>query len=395
MVQEKKERYSNFEFLRILCMLSIVLGHFTEQSGIAHHNTIFSAFFYTASDSMMRVACSVFVIISAYFLTEKEFKIRRIVHTWLALIFYTVTITLTLKFKRPDLVSKFDIYRAFLPVETTPLWFLNYYIVLLCCSPVLNAYIKNSNKRSLQWVLLGYIIFSSIYTTLSGRLDYFANDIWTFFFLYLATGFIKKYSINYSKWISFIIFSIFWLLLTLLRTYASLNPVSYYITRYLELYRAQLMTIPNIVMAFSIFYFFKNIKIKTSKVINTVARTTIGIYAFHQIPVFYPGLWKTIFHSSYYSVHRLGKFEYLYVLGVTVSVFCIGCILEIIRSKISNILIESKTWFKNICDSVDSDINCYNNNSEKTMAIGKVIICFVIYFLIFTIFLNTSMIQLP
>ena len=131
-MQKKIVRFSNFELLRILCMFSIVLGHFIEQSGIYRCDTFFSAFFYSSADSLMRVACSVFIIISSYFIVEKEFKIRRVFHTWLALFFYTATITIILKVIKPELVSRFDIYRAFLPLETTPLWFLNYYIIFLC-----------------------------------------------------------------------------------------------------------------------------------------------------------------------------------------------------------------------------------------------------------------------
>ena len=61
----KSIRNSNLELLRILCILAIIGDHFTGQSGIVEWGGIGTNFFYCAVTSMSRVACSVFVIISA------------------------------------------------------------------------------------------------------------------------------------------------------------------------------------------------------------------------------------------------------------------------------------------------------------------------------------------
>lgn len=87
-------RQSNLELLRILCIIFIIGDHFVGQSGVIETSNLVLSFFYCAVTSLSRVACSVFIIISAWFSTEKPFRIKRVIHTWLTVIMYTVPITL-------------------------------------------------------------------------------------------------------------------------------------------------------------------------------------------------------------------------------------------------------------------------------------------------------------
>ena len=90
----KSIRNSNLELLRILCILAIIGDHFTGQSGIVEWGGIGTNFFYCAVTSMSRVACSVFVIISAWFLVDKPFNIKKVIHIWLTVIMFTIPLTI-------------------------------------------------------------------------------------------------------------------------------------------------------------------------------------------------------------------------------------------------------------------------------------------------------------
>ena len=90
----KKERESNLELLRVLCIICIISMHFVYQSGIAEYSTLFESFFYTSLTSLARVACSIFIIISAWFSIEQKFNVRRILTVWFTVIMYTIPLML-------------------------------------------------------------------------------------------------------------------------------------------------------------------------------------------------------------------------------------------------------------------------------------------------------------
>ena len=137
-------RSSNVELLRILCILFIIGDHFTGQSGIFEGGALGNHIFYCTVTSLSRVACSVFIIISAWFSVDRAFKFRKIIHVWLTVLMYTVPITVYLIVK--GAAGRANLITAFLPVENSPLWFAGYYIVLVMLSPMLNRFITQAQK---------------------------------------------------------------------------------------------------------------------------------------------------------------------------------------------------------------------------------------------------------
>lgn len=73
-----KERQSNLELLRILCALFVLAFHLISQSDalgdLNTQNFTFSFFFHAGG----RMACNVFVMIGAYFLTQKHVSFKQI-----------------------------------------------------------------------------------------------------------------------------------------------------------------------------------------------------------------------------------------------------------------------------------------------------------------------------
>lgn len=69
-------RSSNFELLRIFCMLSIVAVHYVWHGGSAASGSNIAAAYFLGNFAQIGVAC--FVLIGAWFLIDKEFSITRI-----------------------------------------------------------------------------------------------------------------------------------------------------------------------------------------------------------------------------------------------------------------------------------------------------------------------------
>jgi hypothetical protein len=109
---------------------------------------------------------------------------------------------------------------------------------------------------------------------------------------------------------------------TLLKSQVLQNNASILIERY-----SPIMVLD----AIFLFYIFKNLNIRSSKLINTVAKTTLGIYLFHENPVLGKILWDDILkiNKVYYS-----PFFILYFLVSILSLFIIGILIDILRIKL-------------------------------------------------------------
>ncbi len=371
MRKKQAERNSSLELLRILCILAIIGDHFVGQSGIAESGSLPGAFFYTAVISLSRVACSVYIIISAWFLVDRDVQIKRVFHVWLTVVMYTVPIMAYMYYI--GLAGKEDLLRALLPVEESPLWFAGYYILLILTSPVLNLLLRKENRRIAEYVIFVLLVLNVLYPTITARLGFFSNDLFALIFLYLLTGYIKKYrdDLPNAKKCMAVFFAV-WGSLTVLRALARINGSSRLyiwtlIGEYGEVYRARLQTLPNLAQAYCLFFAFKGIKLKNSKLINTAASATLGVYCFHQVPVWYGYLWKNIFHTPFFTSILHGKLRMLYTLGSILTVWLCGTVIELIRSRLSGAVIESRAWYGAMCRKIDDGLRfSIPENSEST-----------------------------
>lgn len=85
-----KERESNIELLRIICMMMIIGAHFVYHggalSGTSGVNQVISSFLAIGG----KVGFDCFIVISAWFLVNSSFKIERFLKVWGQVLFYNV-----------------------------------------------------------------------------------------------------------------------------------------------------------------------------------------------------------------------------------------------------------------------------------------------------------------
>ncbi|WP_256379754.1 acyltransferase family protein [Butyrivibrio sp. WCD2001] len=366
--------------LRLICIFFIISNHFVGQSGIYEGGSLGRCFFYASLNSLSRVACSVFIIISAWFSVNKKFKMMKLVHVWLTLIMYTVPITVYLYFK--GLAGKNDLLMALFPFEYSQLWFAAYFIVLLLLMPLLNLFIKKAPKNLVLFFLLWMFILQCLYSTITRELGFFYHDIWPMIFIYVLTGYIRHYEIKIPKAkIAGLVFVIFLFLVTGACAIAAKRGM-HLLAAYGELYRARFQTIPNLLMAFSLFFFFLNVNVKQSKIVNKLATTVLGIYCFHQVPIWYDYLWQNVFKANHYAEILHGKTRMLYTLGVIVTVWGVGTIVELIRSKVAAILVENRQYAKSICDAIDGCVNGTGDGFNCNKLVCALTVGISLYFII-------------
>lgn len=360
-LQKVKQRESNLELLRILCILFIIGDHFIGQSGISENSNFIESIFYCAGTSLSRVACSVFVIISAWFNVDKDFDISKIFHSWFTVIMYTVPITMYLCII--GVANGENLYAAMFPIEESPLWFVGYYCVLMFVAPALNVFLSKASRGLIEYTIFILLCINCLYPTITARLGILNHDIFIMILLYLITGFIKKYCKMFSGRTNFIILGIMWISVTVIRGVCAYFTVNigggYTIAKfmsYLETYRARLQTIPNMIMAYAAFFAFYQLKVKKSIIINTMAKSVLGVYCMHQVPIWYMYLWTSILHTEYYKNLFHGKHRMLYTVICVIGVWLFGTLIELIRLKISNVLIEKRQFYRRICNEINHEV---------------------------------------
>lgn len=290
---------------------------------------------------------------------------KRICHTWLTVLMYTVPITLLCKFVWRLEVSRDMLLQAFFPIEGCPLWFAGYYMVLVMLSPALNIILHSCSQKALEVMMMPFLMLMVLYTTLTARFGFFGNEIWAFIFLYIFTGYLKQYPIHFfeKKKNCFTLFAVIEFSICFLKVLSvmSLNDrfIGHLLANYMEFYRARLQTLPNLAMAFALFFLFKNLKVKNNPMINKMAGMTLGVYCLHQVPCFYMFLWKNIMKADYFVG---SSYQYIYTIFSILGVWLIGTVIELVRSSISDYLIESKKWYIKFCQYIDSMVENVTNN---------------------------------
>ena len=94
-----KKREANFELLRIVAMLMIITLHYLDKGGILPKpDSAFGlpGFLAWALEAFCVSAVNVYVLISAYFLAESEYRPMRAVKLWIEVLFYSIGIAVIL-----------------------------------------------------------------------------------------------------------------------------------------------------------------------------------------------------------------------------------------------------------------------------------------------------------
>lgn len=288
----------------------------------------------------------------------KEYKIQRIIklllqiyyYSFFLLIFYLI-ISCSKIYDFPELtnISRIMIFiSTIIPITSGNWWFITTYFVLFLFIPVLNSFINKLNSRTLLFIT-GIILIFWVTPKIIG-FDYSGLQMAVFY--YILGAFLKKSDFSINKWCSLLGYCLVWAILTILDIQKSQIIADGIV--HLLLLKAVLSGV--IVAVFSplavllLFEFFKNVKIESNKIINTVASTTFGIYLIHDSTVGRHFIWYKLFHC--FDMQYQSRFFPLMALGTILIVF-ISCslidllrqiifekkVLAFINSKLDNLLI--------------------------------------------------------
>lgn len=347
-------RQSSLELLRILGMLFIIADHLAGQGGIGLTDTLPHALGYAVMGSGSRVACNVFVLIGAWFLSEQPFRTRRVLALWLGLWLYTVPVTLLCRFLPGCTVSLGTLRWAMFPISTGQLWFISTYLVLLLLTPLLNQLLHTLPRRTLEAALLVLAVPMAGYSTLFGEDGAVSGSLFVFCWLYLLAGYLRRYPGSLpERWLQKRSVQLALgvgipALLAAGRGLLFWQGIGGKPMQYLEYWRTALGAAPNLLAALALFFLFRDLPLGCRPRINTVASTTLGVYILHQIPAFHDYLWNGIFHAA---EHPGSAWYALFVIVMTF----LGCaVIDLVRTYLLMRPLQNSRWFACICRHGDA-----------------------------------------
>ncbi|WP_173385427.1 acyltransferase [Ruminococcus flavefaciens] len=340
-------RKSNFELLRIIAMLLIIMGHISGQAFDSTRITESGKIFVTIMGSGSRIAVNLFLMIGIWFMVDAEFRVEQILKLYGGLWFYSVSITLILICFGFDIGTK-DIISCFFPYLRCWMWFVPLYISLLLLSPFLKKAFDHLNKGALRLLLgLGFFLICVV-STVSKFMDTKLCALLWFIYMYYTIGYYKKFVAGeIKKTKRFLLFGV--LIYSILIISGIIcsrlsGEIFNYGRRIVSQYLSDYKSIPNFMCALCIFVFFSKLDIGSSSIINGISKNTLDVYMIHQQTPFYPILWTVVCRSHSWQSSKYFCFVFL---GVTIAVYIVFSLIGRIRVRfIEPFWVKSKLFDK-------------------------------------------------
>lgn len=279
-----RARNSNIEGLRIIAMLMIITLHYLLTGGVLDKlnfgDKVFNIAWIIESFCYSSVNC--YILISGYFLCKKDYySIKKIAQVAIQAVFYSAglyvlfCVTGIEKFNIATLITGY-----LFPITHGEYWYATVYVVSLFAVPYVNTIIRAISQKQHKRLLVEFgIVFSVIPSAIffSGNTIGLMGGyslIW-FIYLYFAAGYIRNYGIGVSRrklLTGYFCFS----LIPFVSKCAQLQFLG---KEYWDFYRYNSIFI--LLSAVCLFGWVVTSKERNSRVINSIAGTTFGIFLFH------------------------------------------------------------------------------------------------------------------
>lgn len=348
------KRQSNFELLRIILIIMILVLHYlnADMGGALSTknipNTHFNYYLARALESLCIVAVNCFILITGFFMYKRNsVKIGKVLNLIFTFIFYNILVygvSIAFHITEFNKESLIQFGNTFIQDGG---WFVIIYSILYLLIPYINIVIKRIDEKQFKILLLILIVAFSIWPTLLSNITVKDSGygIIQFIMMYLIGAYIAKYKKNQKN--IFIYIGIY-LLMAIVTCLNSVKNIYIGTFSYNSIF--------NVIGSVSLFLVFSKIKFN-SKWIDSIAKHTLGIYIIHVNSFVMKYIWQDIFHANNFYTRRL----FIINLGISViTTFLICLVIDMIREKL----------FKYTIDKAVKNSKVYNyeiiiENEEK------------------------------
>lgn len=361
-MSEEKKRQANFELLRIIAMMMVIVLHYIVKGKMSVKLSVDGSVtnhLWWLIQGFCNVAVNVYILISGYFLVNAQWKISKLVKLVCQVLFYSIVVGLVmfgigrLALTQPGIASIYEraaVNSAYdfsnwlniiLPIEYEHYWFATAYVVMYMLSPVLAVAVKQLPQKQLKAVIIALLCFFCIPKSINPYLiptDSYGYDFGWFICLFLIAGYIRVYGIKIfsSKAKAILIY-----VLTVVADWGvcavtgaicrSTGKLEYYMDMTYA-YNYVLVLVSSI----ALFYAWTYVDIKEGKaadLICKIAPFTFGVYLLHE-NVGVRLIWPYVLGAD--KVSNFGL-QLLHMIFSVIVVFAAGCLVDWIRSKIFGI----------------------------------------------------------
>ena len=322
----KRLRSSNLELYRIVCMLMIVAHHYVVNSGllgpdgpIVANPSWANSLFLVLFGAWGKIGINCFLMITGFFMCTSQITLRKLLKILVQVLFYNFIIFFIFFLAGYELSSLTHFIWVLSPFGSFKDDFVGCFIVFYLTIPFWNILIKNLTRR--QHLLLVLLLLTCY--TLVGTLPGFGitfNYISWFGIIYLISSYIRLCPNPFFEKKSL------WCLLTI--TCLFVTCASIFILQIKGMERYFFVVDCNklfaVLIAFSSFLWFKNLKIKNSKFINALGAGTFGVLLIHaNSDAMRTWLWRdTIDVVGHYSLPLIQLVTYSFVVVLAVFIIC-------------------------------------------------------------------------
>lgn len=339
-------RNSNLELYRIIVMLLIVAHHYVVNSGLTDAGGVIysdpmsaKSLFLLIFGAWGKTEINCFVLITGYFMCKSRITAKKFIKLLFELEFYNIVIYFIFLFTGYEPFSIKEFVKCILPIYSVSDGFTSCFLLFYLCIPFLNILIHNLNeKQHIRLILLVsfiYIFFGTV-PKFSVTMNYVSWFCVLFFIASYIRLYPKKVFENTTFWgiatlISIVLSVVSVVSCAWLGSKIDRNIAFYFVT--------DSNTFLAVTTGICSFMFFKNLKIKQSKFINTVAASTFGVLCIHaNSDTMRRWLWKDTFNNvGAYGSNLL----VLHAIGSVIAIFVICTLIDMARIR----LIE-KPFFK-------------------------------------------------
>lgn len=329
-LQNKAERNSAIEMLRIVAMLLIVCSHasfhgeFPQQSSSILLNNIMLDWLVLGN-----VGVDLFIMITGYFFCKKTFHFSALNKLFVSVWFYSM-LGLLVGVITGTNYSWMQIIRGVFPTVFKEYWFFTAYIVLLIFSPCLNGFLKHTTKIQLSRLIGMLAVIWAVIPTFTKQ-DFFGNEIPQFILLYLIGAYFQMYPNNvlkrpiYHKMLVAISVAMLFTSSVVLRAAGRWLTV---LQGHENLFYAR-NSVLIVACAIGVFCWGIYANAFNNSAINIISGCTFGIYLFHDNTTMRRVLWGWFDNPRFYNSALLLP----RILLSSCIVFMLGFILECVRKR--------------------------------------------------------------
>ena len=328
-----KTRDTNLELFRIAAMFLIVIHHYVVNSGLtAEGGVIFSDPFSWRSLGLLflgvwgKAGTNCFLMITGYYMCRSRISAKKFAKLYGEVLFYNVIVYCVFLAAGYETLSPNSILVTVFPFSIISVNFIGCYLAFFLFIPFLNSLVGSlGRKQHLRLLLLCGVVYIALGT--AHRITF--NYLSWFIVLYLIASYLRLYPEKFHA------NTRLWAVLTLLTGALLCASVVFGLWIYQRTgtnmyywFAIDSNSFLPVLFGVSSFMLFKNIRIRHSRVINTIAASTFGVLCIHaNSGAMRKWLWVDTLDS-------VGHYSPLHAVICAVCVFVVCTLIDMARIRL-------------------------------------------------------------